>query len=113
FETYFKNTSPARVPLRALEYGDPVKDKDFLREISPLNSVDKIEAPLMVIQGANDPVVPAIESQQIADSMKKRGRPAEFMLFPDEGHGLNKRENILQAYPAMVRFLKKYLAPAP
>jgi dipeptidyl aminopeptidase/acylaminoacyl peptidase len=112
FETYFENTSPARVPLRAMEYGDPVRDKDFLREISPLYSVDQIEAPLMVVQGANDPVVPKIESDQIVDSMKKRGRPAEYLLFPDEGHGLSKRENILKAYPAIVEFLKKYLTRA-
>jgi dipeptidyl aminopeptidase/acylaminoacyl peptidase len=112
FETYFGNTSPARVPLRAMEYGDPVKDKDFLREISPLYSVDQIEAPLMVVQGANDPVVPKIESEQIVESMKKRGRATEYLLFPDEGHGLNKRENILKAYPAIVQFLKKYLAQA-
>ena len=113
FETYFQNTSPARVPLRAIEYGDPVKDKDFLREISPLYSVDRIEAPLMVVQGANDPVVPKVESEQIVESMKQRGRPTEYLLFPDEGHGLNKRENILKAYPAMVQFLKKYLAQIP
>jgi dipeptidyl aminopeptidase/acylaminoacyl peptidase len=110
FETYFKNTSPARVALRAMEYGDPVKDKDFLREISPLHSVDQIEAPLMVVQGANDPVVPKIEAEQIVESMRKRGRPVEYLLFPNEGHGLSKRENILRAYPAMVQFLNRYLA---
>ena len=113
FETYFKNTSPARVPLRAMEYGDPVKDMDFLREISPLYCVDQIEAPLMVVQGANDPVVPKIEAEQIVESMRKRGRPAEYLLFPDEGHGLSKRENILKAYPAMAQFLKRYLAQTP
>src|SRR5207302_3000535 len=61
WKTFFERTSPWRRPLRAAEYGDPVKDADFLESISPLNFLERIRAPLLVIHGANDPRVPVEE----------------------------------------------------
>ena len=65
FITFFEHTDAWRRPLRAVEYGDPVKDRDFLISISPITKLDAIKAPLMVIHGANDPRVPIVETEQI------------------------------------------------
>ena len=88
---------------------DPEKDADFLREISPINHVDKIKAPLLVIQGANDPRVPKSEADQIVEAIRKRNGIVEYLLFSDEGHGLAKLENRITAYTAIADFLDKYL----
>jgi dipeptidyl aminopeptidase/acylaminoacyl peptidase len=66
---------------------------------------------MMVIQGTNNPIVPQIESDQIVASLKKRGRPVEYLMFPDEGHGQSKCDNILKSITSQVRFLKRYLQP--
>jgi dipeptidyl aminopeptidase/acylaminoacyl peptidase len=95
--------------LRIAEYGDPEKDADFLREISPINHVDKIKAPLLVIQGANDPRVPKSEAGQIVEAIRERNGIVEYLLFDDEGHGLAKLENRITAYTAIADFLDKYL----
>jgi dipeptidyl aminopeptidase/acylaminoacyl peptidase len=109
FKTFLKNTAPYRRPLRIAEYGDPVKDSDFLDAISPARHAEKIVAPLMVIQGANDPRVPDTESQQIVEKIKAKGGVVEFILFPDEGHGLAKLPNRIQAFEGVVAFLDKYV----
>ena len=68
-----------------------------------------IQAPLMVIQGANDPRVPAYESEQIVKALKKRKLPVKYLLYEDEGHGLAKLKNKLDAYPQMAEFLLEHL----
>lgn len=110
FKTFFANTAAWRREVRASEYGDPVKDAALLETISPLNSADRIRAPLIVVQGANDPRVPKVEADQIVDSIKKRGGAVEYLLYPDEGHGLVKLSNRLDAYPKIAEFLRRYLA---
>ena len=80
-----------------------------MREISPSSHVDKIRAPLMVIQGANDPRVPQSESEQIVDAIRKRGGVVDYLLFDDEGHGISKLKNQIIAYRAMADFLDKHL----
>lgn len=109
FETFLKNTGAWRRKLRESEYGYLDKDLDFLREISPINHVDKITAPLMVIQGANDPRVPQSEADQMVAKLKAKGAPVEYLLFPDEGHGLVKIPNQIKAYEATAEFLDKYV----
>jgi dipeptidyl aminopeptidase/acylaminoacyl peptidase len=109
FLTFLKNTGAYRRHLRISEYGDPEKDADFLREISPINHVDKIKAPLLVIQGANDPRVPKSEADQIVEAIRKRNGIVEYLLFEDEGHGLAKLENRITAYTTIADFLDKYL----
>jgi dipeptidyl aminopeptidase/acylaminoacyl peptidase len=108
--TFFQKTAPWRRPLRAAEYGDPVKDADFLESISPLNFVDRIRAPLMVIHGANDPRVPVEEAEQIVATLRSRGRAVDYLRYADEGHGLAKAKNRADAWPKVVTFFQKYLA---
>ncbi len=64
---------------------------------------------MMVIHGANDPRVPVGEAEQIVAALKKRGIPVEYLRYEDEGHGLAKLKNRLDAYPKMVAFLDRYL----
>lgn len=77
---------------------------------NPIRSVDKITAPLFVIHGANDPRVPVGEAEQIVAALRQRQVPVEYLRFADEGHGLIKRSNRLQAYPAIARFLEQQLS---
>ena len=95
------------------EMGDPVKDKAMLTEISPLFHADKIKRPLFVVQGANDPRVIKVESDEIVAAVKKNGVPVEYVVFDDEGHGFSKRKNQVEAYGKIRAFLDKYLKGAP
>ena len=91
------------------EMGNPEKDKEMLREISPVFHADKIRRPLIVIQGANDPRVIKPESDDIVAALKKNGVPVEYVVFPDEGHGFTKRKNEITAWGAIREFLDKHL----
>jgi dipeptidyl aminopeptidase/acylaminoacyl peptidase len=105
FVTFLENTSAYRRAHRESEYGSLAENRGFLESISPLNQVDKIQAPLMVIHGANDPRVPLSEAQQLVDAVRAQGVPVEFLVFEDEGHGVSKLENKLVMYPAVIDFL--------
>ncbi len=94
------------------EIGDPAVDKDFLDSRSPLFAADRIVRPLFVIQGANDPRVKRVESDAIVEAVRKRQGIAEYMIFEDEGHGLMKKENQIQAYSAVKTFLDTYVVNA-
>jgi dipeptidyl aminopeptidase/acylaminoacyl peptidase len=109
FVTFLENTGEWRRSLREAEYGSLTEDREFLKSISPINSVDAIEAPLFVLHGANDPRVPVEEAEQIADAVGERGIPVEKMIFEDEGHGLSKLENRIEAYTAIVGFLNRHV----
>jgi dipeptidyl aminopeptidase/acylaminoacyl peptidase len=91
------------------EIGDPVKDKDMLIAISPLFHTSEIRMPLFVVQGANDPRVIKIESDEIVEAVKKNGVPVEYVVFPDEGHGFTKKKNQIEANKRILEFLDKYL----
>ena len=95
------------------EMGDPKVDSERLRRISPLFNASKIKAPLMVLQGANDPRVLKVESDEIIAAAKKNGVPTEYIVFPDEGHGFVKKENEIRGCSAILDFLDKYLRGAP
>ena len=103
--TFLNRTAAYRRGQRMAEYGDPAKDAAFLDAISPLKHVDKMVAPLLVIQGGNDPIVPPSESQQLVDQLRARGRTVRYLLLPDEGHGFQKQVNQIRAYEEMVTFL--------
>ena len=94
------------------EIGDPKKDRDMLMTISPVFNADKIERPLIVLQGANDPRVIQAESDDMVAAVKKKGGVVEYIIFPDEGHGFTKKANQIQGYGAVLRFLDKYLKGA-
>jgi dipeptidyl aminopeptidase/acylaminoacyl peptidase len=91
------------------EMGDPAKEEERLRRISPLFHAKNIVRPLLVIQGANDPRVLKAESDEIVEAARKNGVPVEYIVFPDEGHGFLKKENRIKASEAFVKFLKKHL----
>jgi dipeptidyl aminopeptidase/acylaminoacyl peptidase len=91
------------------ELGDPSKDLENLRAISPLFHADKIVKPLIVLQGANDPRVIKPESDEIVENIKKRNGVVEYVLFDNEGHGFTKKANEIRAYKAILDFLDRYL----
>jgi dipeptidyl aminopeptidase/acylaminoacyl peptidase len=91
------------------EMGDPETDGERHRRISPLFHARNIEAPLLVVQGANDPRVLQAESDEIVEAVRANGVPVEYVLFPDEGHGFTKRENRISASEAYVSFLDEHL----
>ena len=107
--TFLENTSPYRRRVREVEYGFLETDRDFLIEASPMTHVDRIQAPLMLIHGANDPRVPVSEARQLHASLVARGVESELLVYDDEGHGLAKRANRLDALPRMLAFLRKNL----
>ncbi|MDE2143680.1 MAG: S9 family peptidase [Elusimicrobia bacterium] len=111
--TLIQSIPPYWEPMKRifdLRVGDVVKEQDFLKSRSPLFHADKIEIPLLIAQGANDPRVKQAEAEQIVDALKAKGKPVEYMLFPDEGHGFAKPENRLKFYAAAEAFLAKHLA---
>ena len=91
------------------ELGDPSKDLENLRAISPLFHTDKIVKPLIVLQGANDPRVIKPESDEIVENIKKRNGVVEYVLFDNEGHGFTKKANEIRAYKSILDFLDRYL----
>jgi dipeptidyl aminopeptidase/acylaminoacyl peptidase len=109
FVSFLENTGPWRRHLREAEYGTLAHDRAFLQSISPIHHVDKIKAPLMVIHGANDPRVPIGEAEQIVEALRARGVPVEYLRYEDEGHGLVKLKNRLDAYPKVADFLDRHL----
>lgn len=95
------------------EMGDPnTADSVRLRQISPLFHTEKVTKPLLVLQGAKDPRVLKVESDEIVEGVKKSGVPVEYVLFEDEGHGFVKKENQIEAYGRILKFLDKYLKNA-
>ena len=107
--TFLMNTAPYRRILRSSEYGDPVKDKEALVQLSPTTHIGKIRAPLMVIQGVNDPRVPVGEGVQMYKALERRKIPGGLILFPDEGHGAAKRGNIVLTIGHTIAFFEKHL----
>ncbi|HEU4835171.1 MAG TPA: S9 family peptidase [Pyrinomonadaceae bacterium] len=91
------------------EIGDPGKDLENLRAVSPLFHADKIVKPLIVLQGANDPRVIKPESDEIVENIKKRNGVVEYVLFDNEGHGFTKKANEIRAYKSILDFLDRYL----
>ncbi|MFL5340165.1 MAG: S9 family peptidase [Gemmataceae bacterium] len=107
--TLLKSIPPYWAPMKKIfdvRVGD---SESLLRERSPLFKVDQIKIPLLIAQGANDPRVKQAESEQIVEAMKKAGKPVEYMLFPDEGHGFARPENQLKFAAAAEAFLAKHL----
>jgi len=91
------------------EMGDPETDADRHYAISPLFHADKIKNPVLIVQGANDPRVLQVESDEMVEAIRKNGVEVEYVLFPDEGHGFRKKANRITASNAYVEFLNKHL----
>ena len=93
------------------EMGDPATDAERHRAISPLFHADQIVRPMLVVQGANDPRVLQVESDELVAAARENGAEVEYVLFPDEGHGFRRRENRITASEAYLSFLDEHLAP--
>ncbi|HRW18667.1 MAG TPA: prolyl oligopeptidase family serine peptidase [Dermatophilaceae bacterium] len=103
--TFLENTSAYRRAYREREYGSVERDREMLERFSPITHLHALRAPLFVIHGANDPRVPLSEAEQIHAALVGRGVRCELRVYADEGHGLAKRANRLDAYPAAIAFL--------
>ena len=95
------------------EMGDPSVDSERHHRISPLFHAKNIVKPMLVVQGANDPRVLQVESDELVAAVKANGVPVEYLLFPDEGHGFLRKQNRIAASNAYVRFLDRYLKKQP
>jgi dipeptidyl aminopeptidase/acylaminoacyl peptidase len=110
--TEVQNEDPLLREYDLATMGDPVKNKALWEDRSPINFVDRIKAPVLLLAGGNDPRCPKSEAQQVADAIKKRGGSVELKIYENEGHGFARVENQIDAYTRVADFLKKYV-PAP
>ena len=109
--TFLEHTEAYRRDLRRVEYGDErdPKMREFLEKIAPMNNIEKIKKPMMVVAGKNDPRVPVSESDQIVAALKKQGTPVWYLMAKDEGHGFQKKSSQDFQFYASVEFLEQYL----
>jgi dipeptidyl aminopeptidase/acylaminoacyl peptidase len=112
WSTEVQNEDPELREYDLATMGDPTKNKDLWQDRSPINFVDRIKAPVMLLAGGNDPRCPNSEARQVADAIKKRGGMVELKIYENEGHGFAKVENQIDSYTRVAEFLKKYV-PAP
>ncbi len=111
FVTFLENTEDYRRDLRRAEYGDERDPamRAHLRKISPLNNVEAIDVPLLIVQGQNDPRVPVTEAEQMVAALREQGLPVWYMNALNEGHGYARKENRDVYQQAAVLFLRRYL----
>jgi dipeptidyl aminopeptidase/acylaminoacyl peptidase len=110
--TEIANEDPSLREYDLATMGDPVKNKALYEDRSPINFVDQIKAPLLLLAGGNDPRCPSEEAQQVADAVKKRGGTVQVKIYKDEGHGFARVENQIDAYQRVSDFLKVHV-PSP
>ena len=110
--TLLNSIPPYWEPMKAWFFrhmGDPEEDEALLKSRSPLFFADRIKAPLLIGQGANDPRVKQAESDQIVAAMRLANRPVEYVVYADEGHGFVRPENNLHFFAKAEAFLARYL----
>lgn len=107
--TFLENTAPWRRALREAEYGSLATHRELLEKISPRNFIQNIKAPLLIIHGRNDPRVPVSEAENMYRKLRERDIPVQLLVYEDEGHGLSKAKNRLDAFPKVVEFLDMHL----
>jgi dipeptidyl aminopeptidase/acylaminoacyl peptidase len=92
--------------------GDVVKNKALYEDRSPINFIDQIKAPLILLAGGHDPRCPKSETQQVVDAIKKRGGTVDYKIYDNEGHGFARVENQIDAYQRVADFLLAHVVPA-
>jgi len=107
--TFLERIPETWKPYFVLALGDPVKDKDFLTDRSPRTHMDRIQCPLLVIQGKNDPRVIERESHDVVEYLRSIGKTVDYLMFENEGHDVLKFENRVTCYNAITDYFKKYL----
>ena len=110
--TEVENEDPVLREYDLANMGDPVKNKALWEDRSPINFVDRIKAPLLILAGAHDPRCPQEEAKQVAEAVKKQGGTAELKVYENEGHGFARVENQIDAYKRVADFLKARVPPA-
>lgn len=110
--TEYQNEDPALQAYDRATMGDPVKDKALWEDRSPINFIDRIKAPLLLIAGANDPRCPQSEAQQVADAIKKNGGTVRLKIYEDEGHSFGRWEVVIDHFKRVSDFLKVQV-PSP
>ncbi len=107
--TMLQHSDPELQQYEKALLGDPVKDKKVYESASPIEYIHNVKAPLLVLQGDNDPRVPKEEAVQVVDLLKKDGKTVEAHYYPNEGHGFEKRENQIDAIRWTVEWFDTYL----
>ena len=113
FETFFAHTEAWMAAISKIEYGDPDTEADLLRRLSPIHRMDRARAATLVVHGANDTNVPVVEAEQVVESLRRNGVPVEYLLFPDEGHSMNRTANVMAYTAAMVSWFRRHLVEGP
>jgi dipeptidyl aminopeptidase/acylaminoacyl peptidase len=110
--TEIENEDPVLQQSDLATMGDPVKNKALYEERSPINFIDQVRAPLLLLAGGHDPRCPESETQQVVDAIKKRGGTVDFKIYENEGHGFARVENQIDAYQRVADFLLAHVVPA-
>ena len=106
--TFYHSVPEFWKPMMDAWLGNPESDKEKMTEDSPITYLDTMTKPMLVIQGANDPRVVKVESDQIVELLRNKGRDIEYLVLEDEGHGFSKKENELRVYQRVIEFLDKH-----
>ncbi|CAN7583242.1 prolyl aminopeptidase [Phyllobacterium sp. LjRoot231] len=109
FKTLLQTTGPWRSYLRAAEYGDVETMSDQLDRFSPINRIANISAPLMIVQGMDDPRVPPGESEMVYSCLRGLGRPVTYLRIPHAGHGFSRIEHKHEVFTALADFIEQHL----
>jgi dipeptidyl aminopeptidase/acylaminoacyl peptidase len=110
--TEIENEDPVLQQSDLATMGDVVKNKALYQERSPINFIDQIKAPLLLLAGGHDPRCPKSETQQVVDAIKKRGGTVDYKIYENEGHGFARVENQIDAYKRVADFLEAHVPPA-
>jgi dipeptidyl aminopeptidase/acylaminoacyl peptidase len=110
--TEIEHEDPALQQADLATMGDPVKNKALYEDRSPINYIDQIKAPLLLLAGGHDPRCPRSETQQVVDGIKKRGGSVDYKVYENEGHGFARVENQIDAYKRVADFLLAHVVPA-
>ncbi|MDQ3987900.1 MAG: S9 family peptidase, partial [Actinomycetota bacterium] len=109
FETFFAHTEPWIAATAMSRYGDPRRDAELLRELSPIHRIGKLSAPLLVVHGARDTNVPLIEAEQLVGALRDRGASPGYLVLPDEGHDILGTANRAVFVREVVQWLIRHL----
>ena len=110
--TEIENEDPVLQQSDLATMGDVVKNKALYEDRSPINFIDQIKAPLLLLAGGHDPRCPKSETQQVVDAIKKRGGTVDSKIYENEGHGFARVENQIDAYKRVADFLLAHVVPA-
>lgn len=110
FNSFVDRVPETWKPMLTFLVGDPVKNPDYFIERSPSTHIHRIQCPLLVIQGKNDPRVWEIESRELVENLRQQGKEVDYLMFEDEGHDVLKYENRVRCYNAITDFFKQHLA---